>query len=128
MDKIVVNGGRPLSGEIGVSGAKNAALPLLAASLLARGEHLFRNVPDLVDVSTMLKVLRTMGCTAERLDGRQHHSCRVVVGDVNPQAPYYLVKTIRASGLVLGPLVALPTRTRISLPDGSSTSPRPTHH
>jgi UDP-N-acetylglucosamine 1-carboxyvinyltransferase len=118
MDKIVVSGGRQLSGEIGVSGAKNAALPLLAASLLARGEHLFRNVPDLVDVSTMLKVLRTMGCTAERLDGRQHHSCRVVVGDVNPQAPYELVKTMRASVLVLGPLVARHGRARVSLPGG----------
>src|SRR5260370_7545489 len=106
MDKIVVNGGRPLSGEIGVSGAKNAALPLLAASLLARGEHQFRNVPDLGDVSTMLKVLRTMGCTAERLDGRQHHTCRVVVGDVNPQAPYQLFKTIPPSTLSLAPLLA----------------------
>src|SRR6266852_4566275 len=125
MDKIVVNGGRPLSGEIGVSGAKNAALPLLAASLLARGEHLFRNVPDLVDVSTMLKVLRTMGCTAERLDGRQHHSCRVVVGDVNPQAPYELVKTMRASVLVLGPLVARHGRARVSLPGGCAIGARP---
>src|SRR6266851_4667793 len=125
MDKLVVNGGRPLSGEIGVSGAKNAALPLLAASLLARGEHLFRNVPDLVDVSTMLKVLRTMGCTAERLDGRQHHSCRVVVGDVNPQAPYELVKTMRASVLVLGPLVARHGRARVSLPGGCAIGARP---
>src|SRR5712664_4079292 len=125
MDKIVVNGGRPLSGEIGVSGAKNAALPLLAASLLARGEHLFRNVPDLVDVSTMLKVLRTMGCTAERLDGRQHHSCRVVVGDVNPEAPYDLVKTMRASVLVLGPLVARHGRARVSLPGGCAIGARP---
>src|SRR5712692_1364581 len=125
MDKIVVNGGRPLSGEIGVSGAKNAALPLLAASLLARGEHLFRNVPDLVDVSTMLKVLRTMGCTAERLDGRQHHSCRVVVGDVNPQAPYELVKTMRASVLVLGPLVTRHGRARVSLPGGCAIGARP---
>src|SRR5262244_210329 len=125
MDRIVINGGRPLRGEIPVSGAKNAALPLLAASLLAPGEHIFRNVPELADVSTMLKVLRNMGCTAERLTGKHHRSCRVVVGNVNPEASYELVKTMRASVLVLGPLVARHGRARVSLPGGCAIGARP---
>src|SRR5262249_8941940 len=125
MDRIVVNGGRPLRGEIQVSGAKNAALPLLAASLLAPGEHIFRNVPDLADVSTMLKVLRNMGCTAERLAGKHQRSCRVVIGTVSPEAPYELVKTMRASVLVLGPLVARHGRARVSLPGGCAIGARP---
>src|SRR5260370_28331243 len=73
----------------------------------------------------MVKVLKTMGCTAERLNGTQHHSCRVVVGDVNPQAPYELVKTMRASVLVLGPLVARHGRARVSLPGGCAIGARP---
>src|SRR5215813_2048302 len=125
MDRIVINGGRPLRGEIPVSGAKNAALPLLAASLLAPGEHIFRNVPDLADVSTMLKVLRNMGCTAERLTGKHHRSCRVVVRSVNPEASYELVKTMRASVLVLGPLLARYGRARVSLPGGCAIGARP---
>src|SRR3954464_5373556 len=104
MDKIVVTGGRPLHGEVTVSGAKNAALPILASALLADGEHTFRNVPDLADVATMLKVLETMGCEAERLSGRQKAVCKVrVAGGITPEAPYELVKTMRASVLVLGP-------------------------
>src|SRR5512146_547030 len=108
MDKIIVKGGSALRGEAVVSGAKNAALPILASSLLADGESTYRNVPDLADVSTMLKVLRTMGCDALRLDGREAHTCKVRVGhrEVLPEAPYDLVKTMRASVLVLGPLVA----------------------
>src|SRR5499427_4864314 len=125
MDRIVINGGRPLSGEILVSGAKNAALPLLASSLLAPGEHIFRNVPDLADVSTMLRVLRNMGCTAERLTGKHRRSCRVVVGNVHPEASYELVKTMRASVLVLGPLVARHGRARVSLPGGCAIGARP---
>src|SRR5215475_16102689 len=125
MDRIVINGGPPLRGEIPVSGAKNAALPLLAASLLAPGEHIFRNVPDLADVSTMLKVLRNMGCTAERLTGKHHRSCRVVVRSVNPEASYELVKTMRASVLVLGPLLARHGRARVSLPGGCAIGARP---
>src|SRR5947209_7579715 len=98
MDKIIVKGGNRLVGEVEVSGAKNAALPILASSLLADGEHTYRNVPDLVDVGTMLKVLRTMGCEAERLTGRNKHRCQIAVGGkkVTPEAPYDLVKTMRA--------------------------------
>jgi UDP-N-acetylglucosamine 1-carboxyvinyltransferase len=116
-----------LRGEIAASGAKNAALPILAASLLAEGEHTFRNVPDLVDVSTMLKVLRTMGCDAERLEGRDKHECRVTVGQrpIHPEAPYDLVKTMRASVVVLGPLVARYGRARVSMPGGCAIGARP---
>src|SRR5213592_401862 len=105
MDSIVITGAGPLKGETHASGAKNAALPILASALLAEGEHTFRNVPDLVDVGTMLKVLRTMGCEAERLTGKRSHEVRIrVPRHVTPEAPYELVKTMRASVLVLGPL------------------------
>jgi UDP-N-acetylglucosamine 1-carboxyvinyltransferase len=126
MDKIVVHGGKRLQGEVVVSGAKNAALPILAASLLAPGDHIFRNVPDLVDVATMLKLLRTMGCSAERLQGRHRHGCVVTVKpQLLPEAPYELVKTMRASVLVLGPLVARYGRARVSLPGGCAIGARP---
>src|SRR5215467_4822938 len=107
MDKIIVHGGTPLGGEVAVSGAKNAALPLLAASLLAEGRHVFRNVPNLVDISTMLKVLRTLGCAADRGGEGAELVCEIrVPSTVSVEAPYELVKTMRASVLVLGPLVA----------------------
>src|SRR5438045_751433 len=102
MDAIEVQGGRRLVGEVTVSGAKNAALPLLAASLLADGEHTFRNVPALMDVLTMLKLLRTMGCETERTDEKNGHVRINVRPNMTPEAPYDLVKTMRASVLVLG--------------------------
>ncbi|HYX89923.1 MAG TPA: UDP-N-acetylglucosamine 1-carboxyvinyltransferase [Myxococcaceae bacterium] len=127
MDKIIVKGGAVLRGETTASGAKNAALPILAATLLADGEHTFRNVPDLVDVETMLKVLRTMGCQAERRGGIDRHVCQVRVGarPIHPEAPYDLVKTMRASVVVLGPLVARYGRARVSLPGGCAIGARP---
>ncbi len=127
MDKIIVKGGNRLKGEVAASGAKNAALPILASSLLADGEHTWRNVPDLADVKTMLNVLRTMGCEAERLTGRNKHVCKVSVGGkpVTPEAPYDLVKTMRASVLVLGPLVAKYGRARVSMPGGCAIGARP---
>ncbi len=129
MDKIIVKGGNRLTGEVSASGAKNAALPILASSLLADGEHTFRNVPDLVDVGTMLKVLRTMGADAERLEGRQKSVVRIAVGQngkgIHPEAPYDLVKTMRASVLVLGPLVAKYGRARVSMPGGCAIGARP---
>jgi UDP-N-acetylglucosamine 1-carboxyvinyltransferase len=126
MDKIVVKGGSPLHGEVKASGAKNAALPILASSLLGDGKSTYRNVPDLVDVATMLKVLRTMGCGAERLTGRNKGVCEVTVeGTITPEAPYELVKTMRASVLVLGPLVARFGRARVSLPGGCAIGARP---
>lgn len=126
MDKIIVTGGQMLKGEVVVSGAKNAALPILASSLLADGEHLFRNMPDLVDVGTLLNLLRTMGCEAERLEGRHKSRCVVRVnGHVTPEAPYDLVKTMRASVLVLGPLLARHGRARVSMPGGCAIGARP---
>ena len=126
MDKIVVKGGPALHGEVKASGAKNAALPILASSLLGDGKSVYRNVPDLVDVATMLKVLRTMGCGAERLTGRHKGVCEVAAdGPITPEAPYELVKTMRASVLVLGPLVARFGRARVSLPGGCAIGARP---
>jgi UDP-N-acetylglucosamine 1-carboxyvinyltransferase len=126
MDRIIVTGGERLSGEAPVSGAKNAALPILTAALLADGEHIFRNVPALADVSTMLKLLKIMGCEAERLSGRQSHECRIALnGTITPEAPYDLVRTMRASVLVLGPLVARYGRARVSMPGGCAIGARP---
>jgi UDP-N-acetylglucosamine 1-carboxyvinyltransferase len=126
LDSIVVVGNGPLKGTTYASGAKNAALPILASALLAEGEHTFRNSPQLVDVSTMLKLLRTMGCDAERLTGKQDHICRIAVpAKVDPEAPYDLVKTMRASVLVLGPLVARYGRARVSMPGGCAIGARP---
>ncbi|QRO00936.1 UDP-N-acetylglucosamine 1-carboxyvinyltransferase [Archangium violaceum] len=126
MDKIIVKGGHPLQGEVNVSGAKNAALPILASALLADGKSVYRNVPDLADVVTMLKVLDTMGCQSARLTGRKKDVCEVSVeGPITPEAPYDLVKTMRASVLVLGPLVARFGRARVSMPGGCAIGARP---
>ncbi|MFN0063663.1 MAG: UDP-N-acetylglucosamine 1-carboxyvinyltransferase [Myxococcaceae bacterium] len=125
MDAIEVKGGPALKGDVAVSGAKNAALPILAASLLADGEHTFRNAPALMDVLTMQKLLRTMGCEAERTP-ENGGTCHIhVKPGVSPEAPYDLVKTMRASVLVLGPLVARHGRARVSLPGGCAIGARP---
>ncbi len=126
MDKIVVVGGKRLKGEVTVSGAKNAALPILASSLLAEGAHLYRNVPKLADVNTMVKLLGTMGATAERGKGRRTDAVSIdVPAKMSPEAPYELVKTMRASVLVLGPLLARFGRARVSLPGGCAIGARP---
>lgn len=126
MDAIVITGRGPLRGETYASGSKNAALPILASALLAPGEHTFRNVPVLADVTTMLKVLGTMGCESERLTGPNADVVRLVVPpSVTPEAPYELVKTMRASVLVLGPLVARYGRGRVSMPGGCAIGARP---
>ncbi len=122
MDKLIVHGGATLAGEIPISGAKNAALPILCASLLTRDELVVDNVPRLQDVSTTLKLLRQMGVTAER-DGA---TLRLKADAVtNTEAPYDLVKTMRASILVLGPLLARFGRARVSLPGGCAIGARP---
>jgi UDP-N-acetylglucosamine 1-carboxyvinyltransferase len=124
MDKIVIEGGVPLRGKVRVSGAKNAALPAIAASLLAEGEHAVTNVPDLADVRTMGRLLAHMGCEVGRSDDRR--AVRVgVPPTVTPEAPYDLVKTMRASVVVLGPLVARWGRARVSLPGGCAIGARP---
>jgi UDP-N-acetylglucosamine 1-carboxyvinyltransferase len=127
MDKIVVEGGARLAGRIPVSGAKNAALPLLAAALLPGGASTYKNVPRLADVATMAKLLRMLGWTADAQDGGAGLAIAPPTGRKKPklEAPYELVKTMRASVLVLGPLVARYGRARVSLPGGCAIGARP---
>ncbi|MCF6291675.1 MAG: UDP-N-acetylglucosamine 1-carboxyvinyltransferase [Desulfobacterales bacterium] len=122
MDKIIINGGVPLHGEVRISGAKNAALPLIAATLLAPGWHQLDNVPDLRDTRTILALLETFGLVWER-DGS---TLRIdSSGLAGYEASYDLVKTMRASVLVLGPLLARLGRARVSLPGGCAIGARP---
>lgn len=123
MDKLEITGGTPLHGEVVVSGAKNAALPILAASLLGEGASLLRNLPQLNDVSTSVKLLRSVGADVMFHDGA---SMEVNADSVdNLVAPYELVKTMRASILVLGPLLARFGRADVSLPGGCAIGARP---
>ena len=123
MDKLLIRGGRQLRGEVTVSGAKNAALPELCAALLTDQPVVLQNVPRLQDVATMLKLVRNMGVTAERDD---NGTVRLDASDLsNPEAPYELVKTMRASVLALGPLVARFGHARVSLPGGCAIGSRP---
>src|SRR5216110_2562381 len=123
MDKLIIQGGVPLSGEIRVSGAKNAALPLMCAALLTDEQLTLSNVPHLRDVSTMLRLLAQMGVEVS-LDDRLGLSLRAErLSD--PFAPYDLVKTMRASILVLGPLLARCGEARVALPDGCAIGTRP---
>ena len=123
MDKLVVQGGVPISGEIRVSGAKNAALPLMCAALLTREPLWLGNVPHLKDVTTMLGLLGQMGVEVS-LDDRLGVQLRAAQL-TNPVAPYDLVKTMRASILVLGPLLARCGEARVSLPGGCAIGARP---
>jgi UDP-N-acetylglucosamine 1-carboxyvinyltransferase len=125
MDAIEIRGGRPLHGEVEVSGSKNAALPMLAAALLAEGTHELGNVPGLADIGTTGKLLRHMGATFER-DAADPRLVRIGIDDkLQPEAPYELVKTMRASVLVLGPLTARLGRAKVSLPGGCAIGARP---
>ncbi len=121
MDKIVIEGGRPLNGAVQISGAKNAALPLLAATLLSRGVHRLYNIPFLRDIRTAKTLLYHLGATFEEGDPLCIHTDNVD----GFEAPYDLVKTMRASVLVLGPLVARFKRARVSLPGGCAIGARP---
>jgi UDP-N-acetylglucosamine 1-carboxyvinyltransferase len=123
MDKIVVEGGSRLVGEIQVSGAKNAALPLLASALLPSGPSTFKNVPLLEDVATMAKLLRHLGCEVDAK--RTTVIAPPTSRKTRYEAPYELVKTMRASVLVLGPLVARYGHGRVSLPGGCAIGARP---
>ncbi len=126
MDKLLIEGGRPLSGEVAISGAKNAALPLLCAALLTREPLTLTNVPSLNDIGTMLKLLAQMGVkvTREKVGASGTVTLDASALD-NPVAPYELVKTMRASVLVLGPLVARAGEARVSLPGGCAIGARP---
>lgn len=122
MDKIQINGGRKLKGHVKVSGAKNAALPLLFSSLLAEGRHVFHNIPKLKDIESTVQLLVQLGCEV-KVDGH------TVIVDVKPsqiiEAPYDLVRKMRASILCLGPLVGLRKKARVSLPGGCAIGTRP---
>jgi UDP-N-acetylglucosamine 1-carboxyvinyltransferase len=125
MDKLIVEGGRPLYGSVAISGAKNAALPLLAATLLAPGLHTLHNVPDLRDTRTMLKLLEILGVQWERTGQTVRINSDRLTG---VEAPYDLVKTMRASVLVLGPLLARSGFARVSLPGGCAIGARPINY
>jgi len=122
MDKLAIRGGRPLRGSVRVSGAKNAALPLMCAALLTEQPLRLANVPELRDVATLLHLLRQMGVNVERTPGE----LLLDAGRIgHPVAEYELVKTMRAAILVLGPLVARCGHARVSLPGGCAIGQRP---
>ncbi len=121
MDKIVIVGGEKLKGEVRISGAKNAALPILASSLLVDGWNTFRNIPDLLDIKTIKKLLKSLGV---EMEGGE--TLRINAGGITQcEASYDLVRTMRASILVLGPLVARGGEARVSLPGGCAIGARP---
>jgi UDP-N-acetylglucosamine 1-carboxyvinyltransferase len=122
MDALIIRGGRKLSGRVEISGAKNAALPVMAATLLAPGVHTLRNVPLLSDTRTMASVLEVLGARVEF----RGHACKIDTSAVRSvEAPYDLVRTMRASIYVLGPLLARFGAARVSLPGGCAWGPRP---
>jgi UDP-N-acetylglucosamine 1-carboxyvinyltransferase len=121
MDKIVIVGGEKLAGEVRISGAKNAALPILASSLLVEGWNTFHNIPDLMDIKTIKKLLKSLGV---EMEGEE--TLRINAGGITScEASYDLVRTMRASILVLGPLVARMGEARVSLPGGCAIGARP---
>src|SRR5215467_9501027 len=123
MDKLKITGGRPLEGTIRISGAKNSALPAMAASLLTQGEITLENIPLVNDIYTTRRLLRELGSTVE-FDG--DHAVRLRAEKIlSHEAPYDLVKTMRASVLVLGPLLARTGQARVSLPGGCAIGARP---
>ena len=121
MDKLIIEGGVPLQGSIQVSGAKNAALPILMACLLAEGKVSLTNVPRLADISTSLKLLNILGCETTFEDNAVTSLCT----GLKPEAPYDLVKTMRASVLCLGPLLARLGEAKVALPGGCAIGARP---
>ena len=124
MDKLLIRGGRSLQGEVLISGAKNAALPEMCATLLSSAPVHLVNVPRLHDVRTMRHLLDHMG-VATQTHGERGGMSFVAPDDLNPEAPYELVKTMRAAVLVLGPLLARFGRARVSLPGGCAIGSRP---
>ena len=122
MDKIIIKGNNPLHGSVKISGAKNAVLPVMAATLLAPGKFTIYKVPDLRDTRTMMKLLNIIGAKTKYDNGK------LIIDTIsanNPEAPYDLVKTMRASFYVLGPLISRFGRVNVSLPGGCAWGPRP---
>jgi len=122
MDRFIISGGRTLKGAVSIASAKNAVLPILAACLLTEEECIIRNVPQLEDVRTMLRLLRVMGVRVSR-SGRVVHVC--ASGPIESRAPYDIVRKMRASYYVLGPLLGRFGKARVSLPGGCAIGPRP---
>ena len=126
MDKFVIRGGNPLLGTIRVSGAKNAALPAMAAALLTDEPVVLENIPQVRDIETTRKLLAAIGAEVELGYGRAQHRTTICARNLtSPEASYELVKQMRASSLVLGPLVARCGRARVSLPGGCAIGARP---
>ena len=126
MDKFVIRGGEPLLGTVRVSGAKNAALPCMAAALLTDQPVILENIPQVRDIQTTRNLLTAMGADVELGYGRAHHRTTIHCANLaSPEASYELVKTMRASTLVLGPLVARCGQARVSLPGGCAIGARP---
>src|SRR5260370_25469364 len=122
MDKFVIQGGRPLSGSIPTSGSKNSALPALAATLLTEEPVILDRIPPVRDLRTMERLLEDIGATVQLNGERVTIEARTIV---SPEAPYELVTTMRASSLVLGPLVGRAGLARVALPGGVAIGPRP---
>lgn len=121
MDKLTIEGGVPLSGEITVNGSKNAALPILLSSILLESPQTFRNVPELRDIRTTLKLLNILGCPCSC----DNHTVQMQPHSLVPEAPYDLVRTMRASVLCLGPLLARLGEAKVALPGGCAIGARP---
>ncbi|MDI6840396.1 MAG: UDP-N-acetylglucosamine 1-carboxyvinyltransferase [bacterium] len=122
MKKFVIEGGRPLKGKVAISGSKNACLPIMAATLLAPGEYIIHNVPILGDIRTMMKILEVIGAKTKLKDHTLIVDTKVVT---NPDAPYELVSTMRASFLVTGALISRLGKARVARPGGCAIGPRP---
>lgn len=122
MEKLIIEGGRPLVGSVRISGAKNAALPLIAATLLAPGTHVLNNVPDLRDTRTILSLLSELGAVWRREGSTLFIDCTDIA---YAEVSYDLVKTMRASVLVLGPLLARLGKAKVSMPGGCAIGERP---
>lgn len=123
MEKMIIKGGPPLSGTVRINGAKNAALPIMAACLLIKGKSRLTGIPELTDVSTLCKILNELGANTERY---QDGTLEITVeNEDNVTAPYDLVRTMRASICVLGPLLGKRGKAKVSIPGGCSIGPRP---
>ena len=123
MDRILVRPSGPLSGDVKINGAKNSALKLMAACTLAQGTYLLKEVPDITDVQSMAELLRSMGLTVRNLENNQIEIMNP--GDITPEAPYEQIEKMRASIVVLGPLVSTYGKARVALPGGDDFGPRP---
>ncbi|NNE93258.1 MAG: UDP-N-acetylglucosamine 1-carboxyvinyltransferase, partial [Verrucomicrobiales bacterium] len=122
MEKLIVHGGHRLSGKVNISGSKNASLPILAATLLTKDECIIRRVPDVSDTNYMLQILQNLGAEVERASGTVTVKCEKIHSH---EAPYELVRKMRASVCVMGPLLARLNRADVSLPGGCVIGDRP---